>query len=114
MIDKKNIKITERMYVDKLEEMVRLHKDDVCDHCPMSEDFDPSASTICEVDKLGRSIDINKSCNICRYLTWKYAYSDPQSHSCPCQTFEETETNMAGVAWQVILGWRKNHPEVEK
>lgn len=105
------MKITERLYINRLEEMVGLYKDDICEHCPMADDFCSNQETICETDEEGLRINIQKSCDICRKLTWKYGYSNPYRYGCPCHSFEGTDTNMVAVAWKVIHGWRKDNPE---
>lgn len=104
------MKITEKLYVTRLEKMIRKYKQDPCDHCPMAEDFNGDNRIMMQPGENGK-YDA-KGCRICRNLTKRYADATNIKHvcDCPCQYFSG-DINIVKVAWKVIRGWKKDNKQ---
>ncbi len=91
------MKVTEKIYIEWLEAMVKKYKEYLCDNCPKEQkDF----------FVLENSSEV---CDICKELARKYTGVGGIS-DCPCYYFENDEDiNMVKVAWKVIRGWKKDH-----
>ena len=102
------MKITEKLYIDRLEEMVKRYKKNMCNHCPMSLDFDSSVGVFIDDD----IADYSLSCRICEDLHSKYITITPYrvNRLCPCNCFnKDGKTDMITIAWKVIHEWRKDN-----
>ena len=101
------MKVTEKLYIERLETMIGRYKEDPCSHCPMTEDFDAESDVIVQSGETG--IGNAKGCRICRNLTQRYANAKDikMRFHCPCEHFKND--GMAKVAWKVIRGWKKDH-----
>ncbi len=101
------MKITEELYIERLEEMIKLYPDNVCDHCPMSSGFDSNYSVMTDPNIANYGL----SCDICNDLHSRYTGKGKSSgEKCPCKYFnEDGKTDMVAIAWKVIHGWRKDH-----
>ena len=95
------MKITEKMYIEWLEKLVKEYKEDLCDHCPKEE-------VPVEIREF-----LENACVICHNLTEKYADAEDVGEECPCHYFEfdDEDVNMVKVAWKVIRGWKKDNKQ---
>ncbi len=90
--------ITEKLYIEWLEEMVKKYKKDLCDHCPK------------EMAPL--KITKGYACDICDKLTKEYMEIKDNKVGCPCHYFGyDEDINMVKVAWKIIRGWKKDNKE---
>ena len=91
--------ITEKLYIEWLEKIVKKYKENLCDHCPKEE----SDEIIMEGD----------TCVICDRLTKKYMQIKSMQTTCPCHYFayHNEDINMVKVAWKVIRGWKKDNKD---
>lgn len=104
------MKITEKLYIDRLEKMVKRHKENVCDHCPLAPHFKVNTGLI---DGGGRCLGGMEpiGCATCRRLHEKYI-NIVGAGLCPCSRYgNDDKTNMVAIAWKVIHGWRKDNDE---
>ena len=115
------MKITEKLYIERLEGMVKKYKKNPCDHCPMIENYGLEKKMI---DGNKYDWGDNPSCGICHKLTAKYNdFEDKEiflksNKWCPCIFFKEIadedkmlENYMIKIAWNVIRGWKKDNKE---
>ncbi len=123
------MKITEKLYVTRLEKMMKMHRSDPCPYCPMMKYYIPvligdSAFLGDDVAKKGFK---NESCQICMNLTAKYAsvacHESITDGHCPCMYFGRyffgsgtkkcymPKDYMVKVAWKVIRGWKKDNKQ---
>ncbi len=119
------MKITEKLYIERLEKMVKLYKKDPCSHCPMQIYYARWKTMLGYSFK--ESMSFNGEyvhCEICRRLTAKYVEFENKEKLnrrwCPCSFFghfvlklKEDEEMPGGymtkIAWQVIKGWKKDN-----
>ena len=103
------MKITEKLYIERLEDMVKKCKEYLCDHCPMSQNFDSGVGVFVDSDVADQSL----SCNICRDLHSRYLDGEVRlAHKCPCKYFNiDDKTDMVAIAWKVIHNWKKDNKE---
>ena len=92
------MEVTEKLYIEWLEKMVKKYKEDLCDHCPK--------------EMVQEKIMRGYACGICDNLTKKYMEIEYMYISCPCYHFRGREDiNMVKVAWKVIRGWKKDNKD---
>lgn len=115
------MKVAEKLYIERLEGMMKKHKGDPCPHCPMSKYYSINK------DIIFVGIYDYTPCEICVKLTDKYAHVECNQSLllnvyCPCTFFRDyfhgcfgTESRempkdyMSKVAWKVIRGWKKDN-----
>ena len=108
------MKITEKLYIERLEGMVKKYKKDLCRHCPMIADYGYHRSVMLDDRDVWENRDNRKACRICRKLTARYNFLS-DLNSCPCGYYHVvvnygvTKGCMSKVAWKVIRGWKKDH-----
>lgn len=114
------MKITEKLYIERLEKMIRKHKKNVCDHCPMIENYGIWQSVLVDDDEdIKGDKDYRKACIICRKLTAKYNNLFDYPRYCPCGYYkykvftnnDVPEGHMGKIARNVIRGWKKDNKE---
>lgn len=106
------MKITEKLYIERLEKMIKKYPNDVCGHCPKMKYFMLSTNSTAMYKGM-------EFCNICVSLAEKYTdYTGSKALVCPCYYFEEIFENedkampkdfMLKIAQKMIKGWRKDH-----
>ena len=120
------MKITEKLYIERLEKMMNRHRGDPCPYCPMIKYYNPEIETFIN----GEGVDgyDNESCKICMKLTKRYANvkcdTSISQGWCPCNYYRNYYTGnfgteacdmpkdyMVKVAWKVIRGWKKDNKE---
>ena len=119
------MKITEKLYVTRLEKMMKRHRGDPCPYCPMALYYNPIFNYVIIEDGEIRGFGC-KSCKICMKLTDKYGAvkcdKSIKYGRCPCNYFKDyfdgrlgiqqremPEGYMTKVAWKVIRGWKKDN-----
>ena len=101
--------ITEKVYIEALEKMVKEYKGGICKYCPGGNE--------------GFVVSMRQRwCEVCDRIFNKYV--EEKKHtviiSCPCHHFEKSfwekerlvpEDYMVKVAWKMIRGWKKDNKE---
>ena len=114
------MKITEKLYIKRLEGMVKKYKNDPCKHCPMIKYYGIDMYMIGSTRYSGGRNDI---CNMCRELIARYNDFENKEelltdrnivgyYNCPCTFCEKKvfspekvpEGYMIKVAWNTIHG----------
>lgn len=116
------MKVTEKVYIERLEGMMKRYKNNPCDHCPMMRHYNPKEFYIYDVDEEEKRDLTNAGCVICLNLTEKYNNIDTKDEDgrrsyCPCKYYaweiflneEMPDDYMTKVAYNVIRGWKKEH-----
>ncbi len=114
------MKITEKLYIERLEKMVKEYNNNPCDHCPMIENYGIHRSVFLDDDEdIDGDKDDRKACTICRKLTAKYNNLFDYPKYCPCGYYKYKaftgdgvpEGHMVNVAWNVIRGWKHDNKD---
>ena len=87
------MEITEKLYIDRLEKMIKKYSDTLCDHCPMMQYYSVDKHLFITYYR----VDV-QCCYMCKYLVGKYTLPKKdradfiKQHNCPCYYFDNMDT----------------------
>lgn len=108
------MKITEKIYIERLSDMIEKHTGDVCNHCPMMKGY-AMGSVMISTDSRGNNSCYNGhiACEICRKITKRYSDVNPISiFVCPCGYFRKLASKEGQQSYQydqakkIIKRWK--------
>ena len=110
------MKITEKLYITRLEKMVKLYAKNMCVHCPMMHNFKIGDDGILLAEG-ETGWGHHEACEICWNITEKYAgFDEAIGKNCPCQYIMGylnicEDKTIAKIAKNIIRGWKKDNKQ---